>query len=544
MEGRPRFDQEQPSVDADDSKESPKKKRKARNFSLGSLVERPKTADTETSERGNEKPESRSLLARYERIRNRKDVRPLMGEVQPVEERPQSLETLVGSSREEEPKAHDTDRTTEKLDKELSHYDMSEVSSVDALHEPVDEAAPGQEVEPGADEAQLVPDRYEWRPLIIESDENDSQPSAEAAVLPSHDVTAEYPVGAVSAGDHEQEEGSHTIENDLLGPEASEAREDGDAAAETSPEASADTGERPSEVPIPPIAEPESIETILRRRAADMEDGPGGPSSSDHEDIDDHNYDPTTVINHNHTHNETNIYNENKNLGLHLLNYALARRRDSRDRNVVNKQFKKVDAKFEEMSMRQKVLEREKELLEKHRKEQERASEMMTVFDRSRSIEKSNVDRTTTDKTENNTELRAESLETKMAFQRSPESELSSKSMAAAGVERFTASPESKGIVSEKVFEQRHEIKDQGQAPAVSTLAYGTQQQVLQQPQQLLGADPAQQMYTNSHQPDSGQILPTQEENKTVNYKEAAATGAWGAIVGTIVFILLYVLTR
>lgn len=512
MEGRPRFDQEQPNED-DDSKESSKKKRKARSFSLGSFVERTKVGEGEDSER----PEGRSLLARYERIRNRKDARPLIGEVQAVEdEKPKEDKEANNEQQSDQTNSVELPIETDR------HDTVSEESVLSGEEESGETSSLEEEPDATTDSTPREDTSREWVPIVADTHEDDDPVDRPKS-------TKEGPVIDSVPTEETRPEATSDIEDIEHGPATDELEPtESDSPAEESIEGT----------PPAPVPEPESIEAILRRRAAEMDDSVE-PEVEPLEDT--RGVGETTVVNHNYTNNETYVYNENPNVGLHLLNYALARRRDTRDRKAANKQFKEVRTKIEDLADRQKELEREKELLEKHRNEQQKTAEMMTVFDRSKSIEKSNVDKKATIESAKNTKPIAETLQTKSVLDSPLRPEYSAAPAVESHVERYAPSPESRGIVSEKIFEQRHEIKDQGQAPTVSTVAYGAQNQG---PAQQSFQPPVQQSYTNSHQVVDQSLTQQDRDNKTVNYREAAVTGAWGAIVGTIVFILLYVLTR
>lgn len=493
MEGRPRFDQEQPAEDDnDDSKESSKKKRtKARSFSLSGFVERSRVGESEETDR----PEGRSILSRYERIRNRKDARPLIAEVQPIEVQAESKIDIAPSD-------------------EVENHDLLSEEELEAI---VIDHNPDTELETAAHELSAEDPLDSQLPVVIESAEE------ERPVWP--------PVPAIE-----------TVE---IVPELSEAQDTGDA--ETSYEQSTETllvrpeaskEERATGLPdtVPVSAEPESIEAILNRRLVERDDTTEIEIETVEAELG--TVGENVVINNNNfTRNETNIYNENRNTGLHLLNYALARRRDARDRSSANKQFKKVDTRIEELAKRQKEMEYEKSLLEKQQERTKSLPEVMTVFDRNKVIEKNIVDQKTTRKHEKDSNVSVKILETKNILSPTPDSESSPQRV----VERVHTSPEVRGIVSERVYEQRHEIKDQGQAPAVSAVPFTNQQAQYSDP---AASQPVQQSYTSSGHPVQRPLSSQKSEGKTVDYKEAAVTGAWGAIVGTVVFILLYILTR
>jgi hypothetical protein len=503
MEGRPFNYQERPDDDNEATSDSKSKKRKVKSIRLSSYFERSDSSEDGQGESG--------TRFRFERIlkRNGKDTKPLLTEIQPVtrpEQDNPSEETLVALA-------------ANRGDDRLPTTPLSETLQT-----------------PNGEEPPVAPD---MRNAEVEDEAEEDTSS----------VTTPTPPYGPRSVHSERSEGSADEEPPLAEASSVERAERNSPVdpADNTPEAP--PTDNSSEAALPdedgPVAEPESVETILRRRMPERRGGDSGGGRDDGDaeiGPDEPGEEPPievlagggagdggheTIVNNNYARYETHIYNENRNAGLHLLNYALARRRDTRDRKAANKKFARVDQHLEELREAQDRVVSEKAMFEKQQREQLQKIRSEIVFDRHNSVTKPIVAEKTIFES-------PRSLDTKLSELSNP-TEQGASYQPEVGATSYVPSPEqATAITSERLYERRHEVKDipaegmqSGSAGALGQFASASSS--------------VQQSYTNLPKPKN---QTTTNDDRSANYREAAITGAWGAVVGIIVFIIFYMLTR
>lgn len=500
MEGRPRS-QEHPEDDDSTESSSSTRKRKFRPIGLNNYLERAVLKD-DAGERA-----TKPWFPRFERIKKHEDVKSILPSVEPV---------LARERAEAKTDKEDEDEEDEDTDTETTHDQLPAV------------------------EANPTSDYYEtWSPDVIEaitsesdssseeSDENDENEEAPEALqrVPSFTNFAEL---RPSESTHTERDAQPTqdLESELDG-----SLEDEDFVAENDEieldEHSPINPEENKQLPQQelPVTEPESIDSILRRRAREQATA----------DVDNTSIATggETIIHNNITNNETNIYNENRNTGLHLLNYALARRRDTRDRKAAGREFKRVDSRIDQLT--------KKTELEKQQQRSADSVEMHTVFERPKVSEVHNVEKYTTLINEKNITTNAEQVSTKITNKFEQQSDRAALTPEQLLQQVAEAVERQDGIQSEAVFESRHEIKDvaspisTGQSIALSDNASSAGQAPVP------SLPIAQQNYAMSAKPSDDSHA---DSKSSATHQELIMTGAWGVVVGIIVFIIFYVLTR
>lgn len=524
MEGRPRYNEERPDDDNDSETSADKrKKRKLRLPSLSSYLERP-DADKSDAEKATE-PSGWS--DRYERIRNRKDTQPLLPEVQSLD-----IEAGADSDEEKEKEKEDnTDAEIPAVPEPVEYYETWSPAAVETIVGTTD---------PGAEDA-----KSEAAARVSDDDESEdiapvARPLTESVPGTTESADEISPQRSSEAIPSQRPEGA-LAESGLPEPEQN-LEQDLEQAAEQQPDGSAEQG---------PVPEPESIDAILRRHAPEIPerstDGPTSPGEDEPEDGDQPPINPASPITlegsepssitNNYIRNETKVYNESRNTGLHLLNYALARRRDTRDRNAANKKIDAVNERVDLLEEARKRQEAEIAMFEKQRREAAKTPKPETVFDRNKEVNRQNVaEKTIFDSHWNpNTIARESVVMTEQEVAPTPEMHPNTWEV---------ANEQARAIVSERVYEQRHEAQDFTGQAASQSQGNSNAQAVPTGPSATLDrgdrAD-GQQSYADFAALD--QRGPAKTTRKS-DYTEAAVIGAWGAVVGIIVFIIFYMLTR
>lgn len=301
-------------------------------------------------------------------------------------------------------------------------------------------------------------------------------------------------------------------------------------------------------VAVEPVAEPESIETILQRR-----------NIQNRLDRDDH--DNQEVGGYTLPAKEALPAAQNKpevvqkpvaNVGLHLLNYALALRRDNKNKASAAKEFKRVDQDIDKILQAQKVA---KDTYPGNKPEiplfkTQQVSQAEKHIDNTRlnvkqeiqSVKNANIVEKTTNIYEKQSfePIKSESIlrnveqPTKQEMHQ-PTAERSLQEQEQFMQKVVEAVERKPTIESEFAFERRHEVMDSqddnSSAQKQGNIAYTEQ--------------PVSTGYNSYSQGSQGVLRPNStSEKKSDEYKQAALSGAWGAVVGVVVFIAFYILTN
>jgi len=493
MEGRPR-DQERPEEPEDDGSDSSKKKKRRFRPPLSSYLDKPKDGTEE---------ESRSWWPKYERINRKKDARPLIPELNPVEE--------VSDAPEADQSVQENFSEESRLETE-SPQDFDTHEEDNAGREPVPEANVPHEAEHKKDTDQFelptIPERQEDAQEAHDTPLDSTLDSEKDDTTVDSNTESEQPseFNESTTANQFDEEDSDSVEDLADDPELEPGLD---------PDLEQTLHEEAASTP-----DPESVEEILHRnrreRYAAIPVEPPEVSRG-------------TVINNFNT-NETHNHYTNPNTGLHLLNYALARRRDSRDRHEANKKFQATNTRIDTLEQRLNQEKVSNELLKKQQKELQNNRIMETVFDRNKDIKINPVDKNATAEIEKTMFESPRSMHTNIGSldrNRNP------------AIQNYDIAPEQRNaIVSEALYERQHEVKDISSLSQTSGgQAMGTQDSVTTQVPHLA----AQRNYTNKSEPiDLSKIPKTQN----LGVKDAVVTGTWGAVVGLILFIIFYMLTR
>lgn len=497
MEGRPRS-QEHPEDDDSTESRSSTRKRKFRPIGLNNYLERAVLKD-DAGERA-----SKPWFPRFERIKKHEDVKSILPSVEPVLARERAEAKTDKEDEDEEDEDTDTETTHDQLPAvEVSptsdYYETWSPEDIEAITSESDSTSEqSDENEENEEALQRVPsftNFAELRPSESTHTERDAQPTQELE----------------SELDGSFEDEDFVAENDEI---------ELDEHSPINPEENEQSPQQEL-----PVTEPESIDSILRRRAREQAtadtDNSGTATGGE------------TIIHNNITNNETNIYNENRNTGLHLLNYALARRRDTRDRKAAGREFKRVDSRIDQLA--------KKTELEKQQNRSAGSVEMHTVFERPKLLENHNVANYTTLINEKNITTNAEQVSTKITNKFEQQSERAALTPEQLLQQVAEAVERQDGIQSEAVFESRHEIKDvaspisTGQSIALSDNASSSGQVPVP------SLPIAQQNYAMPVNPSGDSHS---DSKSSTPHQELIMTGAWGVVVGIIVFIIFYVLTR
>lgn len=287
----------------------------------------------------------------------------------------------------------------------------------------------------------------------------------------------------------------------------------------------------PEAIVSPVVDEPESIQTILRRQVESMTPQ---VATVQHE---------TAPVVHETTHNYSNA-----NTGLHLLNYALARRRDNKNMAATGKEFKRVDKELDEV--RQKIAVPPQET--KINKQRIEAPPVVAAENR-RPVVQEVQRREITNDVERATLNTVTNVEKPKIIEQKPVFIDNRRQESAIINQRFEApqKPEAQEVFMQKVaetveagssigsefaFERRHEVKDdQGQGRVTG---------------QSMGADggsySGQSVQNSYSQPQNSKsnVSPEKKPSQGNDYRQAATSGAWGAVVGVIMFVIFYILTN
>ncbi len=490
MEGRPRSE-ERPDDSDDDSKETGKKsKRRAIARGIGAYLERP-TANEEAD---------KSWRSRFDRINQRRDARSLLSDLEPV-----STTERKDSKVEKE----DDEQDDNKAD--LESLPIAETPTPDYYETWSPQAVEAITAEP----TEFVPD--------ISDDQNEHQEQQDESPVYRQKSFSDYTelrptintnTGATTLEQVAKDpvETASELESPLVPLEVTEQLPPAEPT-----ELSQEDIQESAEEAEPQITEAESIDAILRRR---MENHVEETSQQRGE----------TIVNNTTTNHETHNHNENRNAGLHLLNYALARRRDTRDRKAAQGEIKRVNKRIDNLT--------KKTELEKQQYIVPTDKEVHTVFERTKVLEKQPVVNKTTEKQEKTIVNVPESLSTKLYNKQEQAKEAPVQTPEQLLRQVVEAVERKDGIQSEAVFESRHEIKD---VPMPAATQYGG----VDTNQPISWVDAGQVTAQQSYTTDTTVTPEETVANRTTSeYKEVAAIGAWGAIVGAIVFVIFYMLTR
>ncbi len=496
MEGRPRYGQEQP--DESDSKESnSKKKRRDRAaLGLGRYIDRAVSGDRSTERDG-----SSWLSPLYERVARKKDARILLPPVESVddgdaraikEEKKEELASLETSDAQ----THDGELPTVVESEETNNENKHDVlEGIDEVgHEPEFAAERSVEDDRDRDDMPVIP---AW-------------PVIERPVAPTaHDIHHEVSSDTLFTSEH-------TTEVDLSPESSSEEPQAVELKSEP---------EQIDDEPQLLNQEPESVEEILRRRTQQNPIEHVEPAGSVRAETNPTMTSERTIENH---------YYSNPNNGLHLLNYALARRRDSRNRKEANKNIAQSNKRISELESTQKEQKSNLELLSKQQKNEIKHPQSKMVFERIKDTDPTKVvnatmnpevlfDRHNATQVDTNDGV----AQTKFEVEQKPNSIGN----------RFEMLPalESPDTYSELEFDRKHEIMD---VPGDSSSQ--TRQQTTGQYFDTVGMSPVSQ----------GRVAPDDASRSGLyskeggDMKEMITTGAWGVVAGILVFIVIYVVTR
>lgn len=297
-----------------------------------------------------------------------------------------------------------------------------------------------------------------------------------------------------------------------------------------------------------PVAEPESIETILQRRNIQNR-----LDRDDHDNQEVGGYtQPAKEVLHTAQNKPEVVQKPAANVGLHLLNYALALRRDNKNKASAAKEFKRVDQDMDKIRQTQKAAKdiypgniQEIPLFKTQqvpRAEKHIDNTQVNVKQEVQSVKNANIVEKTTNIYEKQSfePIKTESIVRNIEqptrqeiHQPTPERSLQDQEQF---MQKVVEAVERKpSIESELAFERRHEVKDiQNDQPTEAkqgNMAYDGQ--------------PVGSGYNSYSQVTPEKLSqPTTSKTKSDDYKQAAISGAWGAAVGVIVFIAFYILTN
>lgn len=495
MEGRPRFGQEQP--DDSDSKESnSKKKRRDRAaLGLGRYIDRTVAGDSATERSGGS-----WLSPLYERVARKKDARILLPPVESV------------ADTADKPDTDDSRPESTTVDASEAHAAEGELPTV--IDSPEDGTNGDHEV--------LEDFGSEVLESMSEQQPEDDARLDDLPIIPAWPVL-ERPV-APTAGDRHHGVPNIELFDSRVDNEDDAPLMDGsetvpvDDEVVTQPEAEAQT----------PNQEPESLEEILRRRTMQ------GPAETIHGD------EPETVARR--TANAPvgsertveNHYYTNPNTGLHLLNYALARRRDSHNRKDANNKIAQSNRRISDLETAQKEQDSVIELLTKQQKEQNKVPNSATVFERGQDVNPSKVVNATMNPEVLFERHHTETVDTKNADLGSG---IEAKTNEYARGSRLDILPaiEAPDTYSEMQFDRRHEVMDAPGETATRPLqqddGHGVDNAVMStEAQSRIVPDDASR--SGLYNKDGGDM------------KDMVVTSAWGVIAGILVFIAIYITTH
>lgn len=296
-----------------------------------------------------------------------------------------------------------------------------------------------------------------------------------------------------------------------------------------------------------PVAEPESIETILQRRNIQNRF-----DRDDHDNQEVGGYTPAAKEALPAAQNKPEVVQKPAaNVGLHLLNYALALRRDNKNKASAAKEFKRVDQDIDKIRQTQKVAKdiypgniQEMPLFktqQESRAEKHIDNIQVNVKQEVQSVNNANIVEKTTNIYEKQPfePIKTESIVRNIeqptrqeVHQPTPERSLQEQEQF---MQKVVEAVERKPTIeSEFAFERRHEVMD----------SQDDNSSAVKQANSAYAQQPVGTGY-NSYSPSSQGVLRPNltSDKKSDEYKQAALSGAWGAVVGVVVFIAFYILT-
>lgn len=514
MEGSPRSQEH--SGDDDDSKESPTtNKKRQRNLGLGlrNSIDRSYALSVSEEDRG-----GRTWWPSFERINQRRDAKLIIPDLEPVnEETRKKSNTEIEEDDDEDEKVATVASIAKEAPEAVTTGDYYETWSPEAVR---DIAADQSDIEESVDTSSHVETEERETedqpgiPVALVSDQASLRPAIEY-------VTDEIMEGAESSSEERYNEVLGN-ESGVVEIEIDTGYDNEEVYAQAEPRNDAETEE-------PPRDGAESMDAILRRRSRelpldDVEIG-GGTLETE----------PEVVFNNTTNNYETNNYYENRNTGLHLLNYALARRRDTRDRNAAQKEFSRVDERINKLE--------QKSMQEIQRTDTSKDTVTYTVFERSKANLDRNVVAKATKVVENLAVDGQLDLSKKLEELQKKQIELgrSSEQVLQQAIEAVESQD---GIQSEAVFESRHELKD----VPVSRRTQGVVQQdsvAILASVRAVDTNAIREGYVSPTIVDPlSQIQDNKVGDTNVALKEMVTIGVWGVLVGIFVFVIFYMLTR
>lgn len=529
MEGRPRYNEERADdTDELDDATSSKKKRRKVVSGLSRVVQRTEVASSD------------SWTGRFEKIRDRK-LRPIIPEVEPVKDEKDGNEKKNETKHQdqEEPAVEDVleDATQVTEDGTIEH--SGNVAGVEFSDEPIDTSETNQD-----EESAQAPEQLSSESEVVKSEEmfDDEDASIEKPGHANEPILPVWPVVEVGrvaesrARNRVDISETPRLESLIDNQETADPVEEPvslevDSAIPVEPgheyQIPIETDSRPVEqrlVEEEDVASlSESLEDILRRQpvAREYEERGNGESQPDYVS----SAPGETVEMHNNT---------NPNVGLHLLNYALAKRRDSRNMQRVNKKIEHSNTRIQHLEEQKRAQNELSTMYEKQQVKSSNKSKERTIFNRSTDIATRDVEKNTSIKTE------------QTLIDRSALAENSRQAILAH--QRTLESLQNTVITSEKLYEQRHEAKDNILPSSSGTTTLIDDSSDSSTAGNYTGGHSAEKTATRSiagstaRDPDPTQ--PSAWSDRSTEAKQLVVTSVMGVVAGIIAFLIIYLFTR